>query len=70
MSTCINIREITYKEFENLKAGDIVFVKCSGHTFMSTVIRPPFYNHDADEPDWEVETTNGFCDRYSLFVKK
>lgn len=68
MKTPINIREITHKEFNNLKSGDIVFVKCSGHTFQSTVVRPPFYNYDVDEPDWEVETTNGYCDEYSLYV--
>ena len=68
MKTPINIRKITHNEFNNLKSGDIVFVKCGDLTFQSTVVQPPFYNYDSDEPDWEVETTNGFCDEYSLYI--
>lgn len=33
----------------------------------ATVIRPLFWNSDADEPDWEIETTNGFVDLYSVY---
>lgn len=68
MKTVLNIRRISYKEFHELKCGDIVFVKCGTHTFKSKVIREAFYNYDANEPDWEVETTNGYCDMYSLYV--
>ena len=64
------MRKITHKEFQNLKEGDIVFVKCGDDIFESEVTQAPFYNYDADEPDWELETTNGFCDEYSLYVKK
>lgn len=68
MVVITGIREITNEEFHNLKVGDIVFVKCCGEVFESKVVGKPFYNSDADEPDWEVETNNGFCDMYSLFV--
>lgn len=70
MKTPINLRKITHKEFCDLKAGNIVYVKCGEHTFQSKVVSKPFYNADADDPDWEVETTNGFCDEYSLYIKE
>lgn len=66
--TLVNLREITHKEFHNLKAGNIVYVNINGQTVKSKVVNEPFYNADADDPDWEVETTNGFCDEYSLWV--
>ena len=59
---------ITHEEFCNLKPGDIVWVGCKGRMYKSKVLREPFYNADADEPDWEVETDNGFCDEYSLYI--
>ena len=63
-----NIKKITHDEFHNLKPGDIVFGKCGKHTFQCEVIQAPFYNYDADKPDWEVETTNGFYDEYSIYI--
>lgn len=66
----MGIRDITFDEFQNLKVGDIVFVKCGEDILESEVIQTPFYNYDADETGWEVETTNGFCDHYSLYVKQ
>lgn len=62
------MRAITYKEFYNLRAGDTVFVACGDTFYKSKVVRAPFYNADADDPDWEVETNNGFCDQYSLYI--
>ena len=69
MKTPINFRRITHDEFYNLKSGDIVFTKCGGHTYQSEIVQASFYNHDADDPDWEVETTNGFYDEYSVYVR-
>ena len=66
----MGIRDITHEEFRNLKVGDIVFVKYGNNILESKVTQEPFYNYDADEPGWEVETTNCFCDEYSLFIKK
>jgi hypothetical protein len=70
MKSLMGIRDITFDEFQNLKVGDIVFVKCGDDILESKVIQKPFYNYDADEPGWELETTNCFCDFYSLYVKK
>lgn len=70
METPINIRSITHKEFSKLKTGDVIFVKIGSRLYKSEVLSAPFYNFDADEPDWEVETTNGYCDEYSLYVYK
>ena len=62
------LMKITHDEFCNLKPGDIVWVRCGRRMYESEVLRAPFYNEDADEPDWEVETNNGFCDEYSLYI--
>lgn len=63
------IKMIDWKDFLELKKGDIVYVVVGDRVCKSKVVRSPFYNADADEPDWEVETNNGFCDVYSLYVK-
>lgn len=63
-----NIREITNDEFMKLKPGDSVYLKCGERFLLSEVIEPPFWNGDADEPGWEIETDDGFCDRYSIYV--
>ena len=33
----------------------------------ATVVRPMFWNSDADEPDWEIETDKCFTDIYSIY---
>ena len=69
MKTPINLRMITEEEFHKLKAGDVVYIKANGHTFQGKVLNKLIWNSDADEPDWEVETTNGWSDIYSLYVR-
>ena len=69
MKISTDIRRITRPEFCNLKPGDEVFIRCGESTFKAVVVRPAFYNADADEPDWEIETTNGFCDEYSIYLE-
>ena len=67
----LGLREITHEEFMNLKRGDVVYLRIGGQIDKSVVTSPgTFWNCDADEPGWEVETTNGFSDEYSLLVKK
>ena len=63
----VDMRMLTLTEFHNLKKGDKVFVLIHDTLVESEVMNKPFYNSDADEPDWEVETSNGFCDMYSLY---
>lgn len=63
-----SLRRITHREFENLKSGDAVFIKFGDNMYQAEVLGKPFYNSDADEPDWEVETDNGFCDEASLYI--
>ena len=60
------LRRITHEEFENLKPGDAVLIKFGYALYQAEVLGKPFYNCDAGEPDWEVETDNGFCDEGSL----
>lgn len=63
------MRQITFEEFKNLSVGDEVLVRCN-HTYqLATVLGLPFYNTDANEPDWEVETSYGFCDQFSLYIE-
>lgn len=67
MNTPVDIRKITHEEFMNLKHGDIVFVQLD-RIYKGIVTRSTFYNYDADDPEWEVETTNGYYDEHSLYV--
>jgi len=60
-------KQITFDEFNRLKEGDVVYVKCGNQFFKSKIVSEPFFNFGTEEPDWEVETTNGFCDQYSLY---
>lgn len=63
----VDMRMLTLTEFHNLKKGDKVFVRIYDTLAESEVMNEPFYNSDTDEPDWEVETSNGFCYIYSLY---
>lgn len=63
----VSMRRLTPLEFYALKEGDKVFVRIHDTLVESEVMNRPFYNSDADEPDWEVETSNGFCDIDSLY---
>lgn len=66
-------RRLTWNEIKQLKAGDKVAIctymdSSSRGSFVSaTVVGPLFWNYDADEPDWELETTNGFVDIHSVY---
>ena len=61
------MRMLTLIEFHALKKGDKAFVRIHDTFVESEVINKPFYYSDADETNWEVETSNGFCDMYSLY---
>lgn len=63
------IKRIDWKDFLELKENDVVYVVVGNQVYKSVVVGNTFYNADADEPDWEVQTNNGFCDAYSLYVK-
>ncbi len=67
------IRQLSFDEVKNLEKGDkVVICTCFDPPRKmvledATVVRPMFWNSDADEPDWEVETTNGFVDPHSFY---
>ena len=63
----VDMKRLTLTEFTNLKKGDKIFIRSYNNLIKSTVLNKPFWNSDADEPDYEVETSNGFCDIYSLY---
>lgn len=68
-----NYEMLSFEEAKALKVGDKVKIGIregvggSMVYYDATVVRPLFWNSDADEPDWEVETTNGFVDVYSMY---
>lgn len=71
-----SLRQMEYSEIKELEIGDKVAI-CISNNFpdkmefvSATVARPLFWNSDADEPDWEIETTNGFVDIYSIYEMK
>lgn len=64
--------QMDFSEIKELKVGDIIYIGIINAPkkmkfIESIVTRPLFWNSDADEPDWEVETNNGFVDIYSIY---
>lgn len=66
-------RQMSRSEVKELETGDEIAICIKWDPprvaeFMpAKVVRPMFWNSDADEPDWEVETDNGFVDVYSIY---
>ena len=71
-----SFRRMEHNEIKELEVGDSVTIcvysdMSNKIEFVNaTVIRPLFWNNDADEPCWELETTNGFVDAYSVYEVK
>ena len=61
-------------EAKKLKKGDIIFIGLRNGTSLTyqkaVVLSPLFWNSDSDEPDYELETTNGFVDINSIYLPK
>ena len=66
-------RQMDRSEIKELKVGDEIAICIMWNPpkvaefIPAKVVRPMFWNSDADEPDWEVETNNGFVDVYSIY---
>lgn len=65
-------RRMEFNEIKELEVGDKVCIGIEDipnkMEFISAeVIQPLFWNGDADEPDWEVETSVCFVDIYSIY---
>lgn len=71
-----SFRRMEFSEIKQLEIGDKIAICIymdipnKAEFVNTTIIRPMFWNSDADEPDWEVETTNGFVDIYSIYEVK
>ena len=63
-------RELTRPEFERLREGHKVYVHFGPQYYQSTVTGEPFLNMDTEDPDWEVEASNGFSDLGSLYFEE
>lgn len=65
----MKFNEIKLDEFKKIKAGDKIYCASLGGVIsQETAVGDAFYNYDADEPDWEVETNNGFICWDSVYV--
>ena len=68
-----SFRRLEFSEIKQLEVGDKIAICVymdlpnNAKFIEATVVRPMFWNSDADEPDWEVETNNGFVDVYSIY---
>ena len=66
-------RQMSFNEIKQLEVGDEIAICIKwdpprvAEFIPAKVVRPLFWNSDADEPDWEVETNNGFVDVYSIY---
>ena len=74
--TFLDMKEAMEKQIEpseafKLKVGDIIAIGIRAgdkiKLIPAKVTREAFYNADADEPDYDIETNNGFSDLYSLY---
>lgn len=64
-----------FTEIKELEVGDKIYIGIEDipnkiEFVSATVVQPLFWNSDADEPDWEVETDNGYVDIYSIYEVK
>lgn len=68
-----SFRRMEFSEIKELEVGDKIAICVymnipnKAKFIKATVVSPLFWNSDADEPDWEVETDNGFVDIYSIY---
>ncbi len=72
MTNTHGFRQMEFNEVKELEVGDKIAVCiCDNPNKMefinAVVVTPMFWNSDADEPDWEVETDNCFTDIYSIY---
>lgn len=71
-----SFRRMEFSEIKELEVGDKIAICVymdipnKAKFVDATVVQSLFWNSDADEPDWEVETTNGFVDIYSIYEVK
>ena len=72
-----SFRRMEFSEIKELEIGDkisiCIYIDIPNKTEFvdAVVVRPLFWNNDADFPDWELETTNGFVNIYSIYeIKK
>jgi hypothetical protein len=62
-----------YPEVKELEVGDkiavcvLMDIPNKIELVEATVVRPMFWNDNANHPDWEVETDMGFVDIYSIY---
>lgn len=65
-------RRMEFTEIKELEIGDVIYIGILDipnkiEFVKATVVQPLFWNSDADEPDWELETDNCFTDIYSIY---
>ena len=71
-----SFRRMEFSEIKELEIGDEIAICVymdipnKAEFISATVVRPMFWNNNADEPCWEIETTNGFTDIYSIYEVK
>lgn len=63
------MERISYTDCFTLKPGETIYIMCGYKYLKSIVKRPPFWNNDANIPEWEIETNNGYTDLYSVYRK-
>lgn len=71
-----SFRQMEYSEIKELEIGEKIAICINNNPqnkmefIDTTVVRPMFWNNDADKPRWVVETTNGLVDIYSIYEIK
>lgn len=65
-------KQMDFDKVKQLQIGDKVAICVCDHPkkvefIITTVVQPMFWNSDADEPDWEVETEECYTDINSIY---
>ena len=63
----VRFERLTAAEFRNLSPGDMAYIKIGEDYSVCEIESHPKINYDADEPDWEVETSIAWSDMDSLY---
>lgn len=72
-TSTLGFYQMDFNEIKELEVGDEIAICIhmdlpnNVEFIKATIVRPLFWNSDADEPDWEIETNNGFIDTHSIY---
>lgn len=62
-------KPISFSDFVQIREGYHVYCLIDNEIRRERVVQGAFYNADADSPEWEIETENGFFCWDSVYIE-